>query len=152
MDGLFSGFSLEPNASQEGSVPQRSLKTPIGCVGPGGGRRVTLTLCPARPDHGIVFRRTDLGVDIPACPELAGDARQPVVLTRQGVSVVGVEHVLAALSGRGITNAVVELNGAEVPMLNDAVSDFMFLIECAGSIGQDPPAAMTEALRAASTT
>ena len=151
MNGSAQEFSLETNPSQESGVPQCSLKTPIGCVGRGsnGKRRVAMTLCPALPDSGIVFRRTDLGMDIPARLALANDAEPPVVFSRQDVPVIGVKHILMALADRGITNAVVELEGAEVPMVDGAASDFMFLIDCAGRIRQEPPIATTEIPHAA---
>ncbi len=137
MDSSVQDFSPQANACLEGGVPQRSLKRPIGCVGKGPGKRkVAMTLRPALPDSGIVFRRTDLGLDIPAWPALGHGAKPPVMATRQGAPVIGVEPVLAALAERGITNAVVELDGAEVPAVDGAASDFMFLIDCAGSITQ----------------
>lgn len=131
---------------------QQSLKSSIGCVGTGlhCGQRVSLTLRPAEAGHGIVFRRTDLGRDIPARFDRVVDTKLSTVLAdRQWASVrVGtVEHVLAALAGLGIDNALVELDGPEVPILDGSAAPFVFLIECAGIVTQAAPRRAIEILR-----
>lgn len=130
MDGM-------PQLSPPLDAPQSSLKTPIGCVGVGlhTGRRVSLTLRPAAPDQGVVFRRTDLGREIPARFDRVVDTRLSTVLGDEqwaSARVGTVEHVLAALAGMGVDNAVVELDGPEVPILDGSAAPFVFLIECAG--------------------
>lgn len=142
MNGSMQDFSGRTTAGAEAGVSQRSLRASIGCVGPGRQRKVALTLRPACPDHGIIFRRCDLGIDIPVDHVHSDDTGQATVLTRRGASIVGVEHVLAALGSRGITNALVEVDGPEVPMLGGATMDFIFLIDCAGLIEQGPAATM----------
>ena len=131
---------------------QQSLKAPIGCVGTAlhSGQRVSLTLRPAEPGHGIVFRRTDLGRDVPARFDHVVDTRLSTVLAdkRWASARVGtVEHVLAALAGLGIDNALVELDGPEVPILDGSAAPFVFLIECAGIAVQAAPRRTVEILR-----
>ena len=123
---------------------QQSLRTAIGCVGIGvhSGARVSLGLHPAPADHGIVFRRTDLGRDIPARYDHVVDARLATTLglpDDSSVRVGTVEHVLAALAGLGIDNALITLDGPEVPILDGSAAPFAFLIDCAGTAGLDAP-------------
>jgi UDP-3-O-[3-hydroxymyristoyl] N-acetylglucosamine deacetylase len=120
---------------------QQTLKAPIGCVGVGlhSGRRVSLNFRPAPADHGIVFRRTDLGVDIPARFSSVVDTRLATVLGHGDARVCTVEHVMAALSGCGIDNVVVELDGPEPPILDGSAAPYVFLLDCAGRVAQDAP-------------
>ena len=148
MDGMLHGSPIPDSFGNW----QQSLKSSIGCVGTGlhSGQRVSLTLLPAEPGHGIVFRRTDLGRDIPARFDLVVDTRLSTVLgdAHWASARVGtVEHVLAALVGRGIDNALVELDGPEVPILDGSAAPFLFLIECAGIVEQAAPRRAVEILR-----
>jgi len=128
---------------------QHSLKRPIHCRGVGvhSGARVRMRLVPAPADHGIRFRRTDLpkGPDgtaneIPASPEAVVDTTLCTVLGNQrGARVSTVEHVMAALSGLGVDNAVVEIDGPEVPILDGSAEPLVFLIDRAGRIAQGRP-------------
>jgi UDP-3-O-[3-hydroxymyristoyl] N-acetylglucosamine deacetylase len=124
-------------------VPQHTLKNDIHCTGVGlhGGQRVRMTLRPAAPDSGIVLRRVDVGGDaalIPALYDHVGDTRLCTVLAnRHGVKVGTVEHVMAALAGLGIDNAVIEVDGPELPIMDGSSAPFVFLIECAGIVEQD---------------
>jgi UDP-3-O-[3-hydroxymyristoyl] N-acetylglucosamine deacetylase len=116
---------------------QRTLKAPIGCVGVGlhTGRRVSLNLRPADPNQGIVFRRTDLGRDIPARFDRVVDTQLATVLGDEhwaSARVGTVEHLMAALSALGIDNVLVELDGPEVPVLDGSAAPFVFLLDCAG--------------------
>jgi len=119
-------------------IRQKTLKTSIGCTGVGlhSGARVALKLHPAAADTGIVFRRVDLvggGTEIPARWASVTDSRLCTVLADEhGVSVATVEHLMAAFYGMGIDNAVVEVNGPEVPAMDGSAWPFMFLMECAG--------------------
>lgn len=135
---------------------QRTLKSAIGCVGVGlhSGRRVSLTLLPADPGQGVVFRRTDLGIDIPARFDSVADTRLCTVLTvppgedgRPCARVGTVEHVMAALAACGIDNAVVAVDGPEVPALDGSAAPFVFLIDCAGVREQPVPVSVIEVLR-----
>ena len=127
-----------------GRIMQHTLKAPIDCVGIGlhSGVRVAMTLRPAGVGHGIVFRRRDLGVDIPARFDLVADTRLCTVLAHPAIAearIGTVEHVMAALAATGVTNAVVEVDGPELPILDGSAANFVFLIDCAGIIAQDQP-------------
>ncbi len=134
------------------SVPalwQRTLKAPIGCVGVGlhTGRRVSLNLRPADPGHGVVFRRTDLGRDIPARFDCVVDTQFATVLGDErwaSARVSTVEHLMAALSALGVDNVLVELDGPEVPVLDGSAAPFVFLLDCAGIIEQSLPRSYIE--------
>jgi UDP-3-O-[3-hydroxymyristoyl] N-acetylglucosamine deacetylase len=126
------------------SERQRTLKAPIGCVGIGvhTGQRVRLRLVPAPSGHGIVFRRTDLGVDIPARFDRVVDTRLCTVLgddSRPPARVGTVEHLMAALFGCGIDNVLVEVDGPELPILDGSANPYVFLIDCAGVAELDAP-------------
>jgi UDP-3-O-[3-hydroxymyristoyl] N-acetylglucosamine deacetylase len=131
---------------------RRTLKTAIGCVGVGlhSGRRVSLTLRPAAAGTGIVFRRTDLGIDIPARFDRVMDTRLCTALVAEDAPqarIGTVEHVMAALAGTGVTDAIVEVDAAEVPILDGSAAPFVFLIDCAGTISLGAAAPVIEVLR-----
>lgn len=160
MDGLAHSFPLHSTPAARGSlnyrtVEQRSVAHAIDCVGTGlhSGRKVTMRLLPAPVDSGIVFRRTDLAggpIDIPARFDHVIDTRLCTVLGASGrpdVRIGTVEHVMAALVGSGITNAVIEVDGPELPILDGSAEPFAFLIACAGILEQPAPAPVIEVLR-----
>src|SRR5712671_4995505 len=122
------------------TASQQTLKTLIGCRGVGlhSGRKVRMTLRPAPPDTGIVFRRTDAGAEIQASWVNTIAAPLCTVLSNgEGITIGTVEHLLAALAGGEIDNAIVELDGSEVPIMDGSAAPFLFLIECAGIVEQD---------------
>ena len=119
---------------------QQTLKSAIGCRGIGlhSGQKVAMTLRPAAPDTGIVFRRTDAGAEIRASWQNAVESPLCTALSNgEGIRVGTVEHLLAAFAGAEIDNAVVEIDGSEVPIMDGSAAPFMFLIECAGIAEQD---------------
>ena len=135
-----------------GRACQHTLRNPISCAGVGlhTGRQVTLSLHPADADSGIVFRRTDLGIDIPARFDHVVDTRFSTVLAPPGdpQSRLGtVEHVMAALAGCGIDNARVDVEGPEIPVLDGSAAPFVFLIDCAGRQPQASPRRTVEILK-----
>ena len=136
MDGL-----SEPPILDATAWCQQTLKAPIGCVGVGlhQGHRASLTFRPAPVDHGIVFRRTDIGVDIPARFDRVVDTRLATVIADDDARIGTIEHVMAALAGCGIDNAVVEIDGPEPPILDGSASPFVFLLGCAGVVAQEAP-------------
>jgi UDP-3-O-[3-hydroxymyristoyl] N-acetylglucosamine deacetylase len=147
MDGMVE--SLAPMAA---IGCQRTLKAAISCVGTGlhTGRRVALSLQPAAPGTGIVFRRTDIGLDIPARFDRVVDTRLCTMLgAGQGdAGCVGtVEHLMAAFAGAGVDNAVAVVDGPELPVLDGSAAPFLFLIDCAGVIDQAAPRQVIEILR-----
>ena len=162
MDGFSSHISLLADdlaadhvARQlQGRQPgaQRTLKAAIGCVGIGvhSGRRVHITLHPAPAGSGIAFRRSDLGITIPARFDHVVDTRLCTVLglpDQPAIRIGTVEHVMAALAGCGITNALIEVDGPEAPILDGSAANLVFLIDCAGIADQDDAAPEIEVLR-----
>ena len=113
---------------------RRTLRREVGCTGIGlhSGKPVRLRLLPAPAEHGITFRRTDVGVDIPARLESLGEQDHATTLTRDGVSVGTVEHLLSALFGLGIDDAIVEVDGPEIPILDGSAAPFVILVHEAG--------------------
>lgn len=132
---------------------QQTLKDSIHCTGTGlhSGERVQLALVPARPDTGVVFRRTDVSGrmrDIPARYDMVADTRMcSTIANPDGVSVATIEHLMAALAGCDIDNVIVELSGPEVPAMDGSAEPFVFLIECAGVAIQDAPRRAVRVLR-----
>ena len=124
-------------------IRQRTLKNVIRATGVGlhTGEKVYLTLRPAAPDTGIVFRRVDLpdAVEIPACPENVGDTRLSTTLVKGDVRISTVEHLLSAFAGLGIDNAYVDVSAAEVPIMDGSAGPFVFLIQSAGVEEQNRP-------------
>lgn len=127
---------------------QCTLKSAISCRGIGlhSGVRIGLTLHPAPVGHGLVFRRRDLGIDIPARFDLVGDTRLCTALVCGPARIGTVEHVLAALAGAGIDNALIEVDGAEIPIQDGSADDFLFLIDSAGIVEQEAPRGAIEIL------
>ena len=118
---------------------QHTLARPMGCSGIGlhSGTPIILNLLPAPANHGIVFRRTDIqngqNPNIRAKWDNVVNTTLCTVLgNNDGVTVKTVEHLMAALAGCGIDNAIIELDGEEVPIMDGSSEPFVFLIECAG--------------------
>jgi UDP-3-O-[3-hydroxymyristoyl] N-acetylglucosamine deacetylase len=155
MDGMqqsLSRASVAAGTTSSKVACQSTLKTSIDCVGIGlhSGRRVQMALRPAAANHGIVFRRTDLGRDIPARFDLVADTRLATVLgdpADPSVRVGTVEHLMAALSGCGIDNVLIEVDGPEVPVLDGSAAHLVFLIDCAGIETQEAPRRTIEVRR-----
>jgi len=122
---------------------QRTLKNTIRATGVGlhTGEKVYLTMRPAAPDTGIVFRRVDLDEPalIEAKPENVGDTRLSTTLEKDGVKVSTVEHLLSALAGLGIDNAFIDLSAPEVPIMDGSAGPFVFLVQSAGIEEQNAP-------------
>ena len=117
-------------------IKQQTLKNAIRATGVGlhTGQKVYLTLLPAPVNSGIVFRRVDLDpvVEIAARAENVGDTRLSSSLAKGDVRVATVEHLLSAMAGLGIDNAVVEVSAPEVPIMDGSAGPFVFLIQSAG--------------------
>ncbi|MBU0752547.1 MAG: UDP-3-O-acyl-N-acetylglucosamine deacetylase [Gammaproteobacteria bacterium] len=122
---------------------QRTLKSLITATGVGlhSGAKVRLTLRPAQPDTGIVFRRIDLEppVDLRADPFGIGDTRMASVLEKDGVRLGTVEHLMSALAGLGIDNLYVDVDAAELPIMDGSAGPFVFLLQSAGITEQNAP-------------
>ncbi|WP_136248564.1 UDP-3-O-acyl-N-acetylglucosamine deacetylase [Halomonas borealis] len=117
-------------------IRQRTLKNVIRATGVGlhSGKKVYLTLRPAPVDTGIVFVRTDLDpeVQIPASADSVTDTTLCTALSKDGVKVATVEHLMSALAGLGIDNAYVDVSAPEVPIMDGSAGPFVFLIQSAG--------------------
>jgi UDP-3-O-[3-hydroxymyristoyl] N-acetylglucosamine deacetylase len=124
-------------------LAQRTLKTLTRAVGVGlhSGQRVELTLRPAAPDTGIVFRRVDLPepVDIPVRAESVTDTRLASTISVGQAKVFTVEHLMSACAGLGIDNLYVDITAEEVPILDGSASSFVFLLQNAGIVEQNAP-------------
>jgi len=124
-------------------IRQRTLNNTIRATGVGlhTGEKVYLTLKPAAIDTGIVFRRTDLDpvVEIEAKAMNVGDTTLSTSLVNGDVRVSTVEHLLSAMAGLGIDNAIIDVTAPEVPIMDGSAGPFVFLIQSAGIIEQDAP-------------
>ncbi|MCU0240811.1 MAG: UDP-3-O-acyl-N-acetylglucosamine deacetylase [Vicinamibacteria bacterium] len=113
---------------------RRTLKRSVSCTGIGlhTGKAVQLVLRPAPPETGIRFIRTDVGVEIPASLEHIERTDYATTLRVDGVGVNTVEHLLSALWSLGVDDAIVEVDGPEVPILDGSAAPFVILIHEAG--------------------
>lgn len=124
-------------------LQQRTLKTLTRAVGVGlhSGQRVEITLRPAQPDTGIVFRRVDLPlpVDIPVSALAVTDTRMASTISNGGAKVHTVEHLMSACAGLGVDNLYVDITAEEVPILDGSAASFVFLLQSAGIELQNAP-------------
>ncbi len=125
-------------------IKQRTLKSVIRATGVGlhTGEKVYITLRPAPVDTGIIFRRMDLSpsVSIKATAENVGDTRLSTTLVNSdGIRVSTVEHLLSAMAGLGVDNAYIDVNSAEIPIMDGSAGPFVFLLQSAGFEEQNAP-------------
>ena len=116
-------------------LKQRTLSSKIRASGVGlhTGKKISLTLKPAPSNSGIVFKRTDVeSAPIKASLENVFDTRLSTSLSNDEIKISTVEHLLSALAGIGIDNAIVELDGPEVPIMDGSARPFVFMIQSAG--------------------
>lgn len=116
-------------------LKQRTLSSRISASGVGlhTGKKISLTLNPAPVNSGIIFKRTDLeSAPIKASLENVFDTRLSTSLSNEQIKISTVEHLLSALAGIGIDNAMVELDGPEVPIMDGSARPFVFMIQSAG--------------------
>jgi UDP-3-O-[3-hydroxymyristoyl] N-acetylglucosamine deacetylase len=122
---------------------QRTLKSLVSAAGVGlhTGRKVRMSLRPAQPDTGIVFRRLDLpgAADLPARADQVGGTRLCSCLVSGTNSIYTIEHLMSALYGLGVDNAYVDLDGPEVPIMDGSAAPFALLIQQAGVEEQGAP-------------
>ena len=136
--------ALRNQRQVEAGICQTTLRNRIGCAGVGlhSGQQVRFTVFPAPADSGITFRRIDLleaglsgdqDISVPARFDNISSTQLGSTLTNAaGVSVATVEHLMSAFAGCGIDNARVDLDGAELPVLDGSAAPFVMLLECAG--------------------
>jgi UDP-3-O-[3-hydroxymyristoyl] N-acetylglucosamine deacetylase len=124
-------------------LAQRTLRSLTRAVGVGlhSGQRVELTLRPAPPDTGIVFRRIDLPqpVDIAVSATAVTDTRLASTISCGQARVFTVEHLMSACAGLGLDNLYIDITAEEVPILDGSAASFVFLLQSAGIALQDAP-------------
>lgn len=124
-------------------LKQRTIKYLIKTTGIGlhSGTKVELTLRPAAPGTGIVFRRVDMNppVDIPASAAAVGDTRMASTLVKDSARVSTVEHLMSACAGLGVDNLYIDVNAEEIPIMDGSASSFVFLLQQAGLEEQNAP-------------
>jgi UDP-3-O-[3-hydroxymyristoyl] N-acetylglucosamine deacetylase len=132
-------------------LAQRTLRSLTKAVGVGlhSGQRVELTLRPAAPDTGIVFRRVDLPepVDIKVSATAVTDTRMASTISVGQAKVFTVEHLMSACAGLGLDNLYIDITAEEVPILDGSASSFVFLLQSAGLVLQDAPKRFVRLLR-----
>jgi UDP-3-O-[3-hydroxymyristoyl] N-acetylglucosamine deacetylase len=142
-------------AYNRGMLQQRTLKSITRAVGVGlhSGQKVELTLRPAAPDTGIVFRRVDLPqpVDIPVNTGAVSDTRMASTISPGGdpggPKVQTIEHLMSACAGLGVDNMIVDITADEVPILDGSSASFVFLLQSAGIALQDAPKRFLKVLK-----
>ncbi|MCU0925428.1 MAG: UDP-3-O-acyl-N-acetylglucosamine deacetylase [Hydrogenophaga sp.] len=124
-------------------LAQRTLKSLTKAVGVGlhSGQRVELTLRPAAPDTGIVFRRVDLPepVEIAVRADSVSDTKLASTISNGGVKVHTIEHLMSAAAGLGLDNLYVDITAEEVPILDGSSASFVYLLQSAGIVTQKAP-------------
>lgn len=115
---------------------QRTVRNVIQAAGVGvhSGKKIHLTLRPAAPNTGIIFRRTDLAepIEIPALARYVTDTRMCTTIGKGNAHIGTIEHLLSALFGLGIDNVYIDVSGPEVPIMDGSAAPFVFLIQSAG--------------------
>ena len=123
--------------------PQQTIERPVSCSGIGvhSGRKTSITIRPAPENHGIRFRRIDLPgtSDIPALFSMVVDTSLATVVGSQGVIVSTIEHLMAAFTGLAIDNALVEIDGYEMPIMDGSAKEFAKILNQAGILLQQTP-------------
>jgi UDP-3-O-[3-hydroxymyristoyl] N-acetylglucosamine deacetylase len=137
-----------PSESEFPAIEQKTLTSTARCVGIGlhSGKTVEMAICPAEPGAGITIRRTDVvngGAHIPLNWRHIVDSRLATTVGNgYGITVSTVEHLMAALAGCEIDNAIVEVDGPELPIMDGSARPFVAMIEQAGTRVQDAPRRM----------
>jgi UDP-3-O-[3-hydroxymyristoyl] N-acetylglucosamine deacetylase len=132
-------------------LKQRTLKQLVRAVGIGlhSGTKVTLVLRPAAAETGIVFRRVDLDppVDIRLSPDAVVDTRMATTIGRDSVRIATIEHLMSALAGLGIDNCYIDVDAAEIPIMDGSAASFVFLLQSAGVEELNAPKRFVRVLR-----
>ena len=122
---------------------QKTIKTAVKCNGIGlhTGRKVNMTIKPAEVDEGIVFYRNDLSQNNEIRAELnnVSDTTLATTIGMNGTSVSTVEHLLSAFSGMGISNAIIEIDSFEIPVMDGSALPFVELLNKVGILVQNKP-------------
>jgi UDP-3-O-[3-hydroxymyristoyl] N-acetylglucosamine deacetylase len=120
---------------------QQTLKNSVKATGVAlhTGEKVNLTLHPAKVNEGIVFTRTDLPehISFRAHADGVGDTQMATSLCSDGYQLSTIEHLMSALSGLGVDNAFIEVDGGELPIMDGSAAPFVFLLQSAGVVPQN---------------
>jgi UDP-3-O-[3-hydroxymyristoyl] N-acetylglucosamine deacetylase len=149
----FEGQFCNMSDASTDTIMQKTLASAVDCSGVGlhTGRVIRMTLSPAAPNSGIVFKRTDIDSPqalIPATYDNVTETRLCTTVANEfGVSVATIEHLMAALAGFGIDNALITLDGPEVPIMDGSSISFVFLLECAGQLTQPATKSFIQVLK-----
>ncbi|MBF0412878.1 MAG: UDP-3-O-acyl-N-acetylglucosamine deacetylase [Desulfamplus sp.] len=123
--------------------PQQTIERAVSCAGIGvhSGKETSITIKPAPENHGIRFRRIDLPgtSDIPALFNMVVDTSLATVIGSQGAIVSTIEHLMASFTGLAIDNALVEINGYEMPIMDGSAREFAKILNQAGILQQKRP-------------
>ena len=130
-------------------TPRRTIAHPVAATGTAlhAGVAVTMALSPAPAGSGIVFRRSDLNLDIPARYDLVSETRLGTVIGQGSARVGVVEHLMAAAAGAEIDDLLVSLDGPEPPILDGDALSYLTLLESAGMAEQNQPRTAIKVLR-----
>ncbi|WP_419235339.1 UDP-3-O-acyl-N-acetylglucosamine deacetylase [Rickettsia endosymbiont of Nabis limbatus] len=126
-------------------MQQVTLSKPVSCYGIGvhSGKRTQLTIEPTEENTGIIFVRTDISSEnnyIEAKYFNVSDTLLSTTISNSNkIQVSTIEHIMAALWGCGIDNAIIKIDGPEVPIMDGSSKPFVFMIECAGKKLQNAP-------------
>ncbi len=124
--------------TKQTAIKQTTLGNKVSCSGIGlhSGSQVNMTIHPTKADTGIVFRRLDVPSDVALVParfDAVCETRLGTTIRNQhGIAVSTIEHLMAAIWGVGIDNAIIDLDGPEVPIMDGSSEPFVFMLECAG--------------------
>lgn len=131
------------------AAPRQTLRAPISAVGRGlhSGADVRMVLRPAPVNTGILFRRTDLGIDIPARFDNVTDTRLCTMISNGAARVGTIEHLMAALAASGIDDLIIEVDAPELPVFDGSAAPFLFLVESAGIVEHGGARPVLEILR-----
>jgi UDP-3-O-[3-hydroxymyristoyl] N-acetylglucosamine deacetylase len=120
------------------SNKQTTVSNKVFCAGVGlhSGKQINMSICPASANSGIVFKRMDVEGEksiIPAVFDAVCETRLGTTIRNaQGVKIATIEHLMAAIWGVGVDNALIEIDGAEIPIMDGSSEPFVFMLECAG--------------------
>jgi UDP-3-O-[3-hydroxymyristoyl] N-acetylglucosamine deacetylase/3-hydroxyacyl-[acyl-carrier-protein] dehydratase len=122
---------------------QQTLKRNFSFEGKGlhTGKYAKMTVCPAPENTGIVFIRTDIGPDarVTALAENVSNTTRSTTISQNGASVSTIEHILSALTGMGVDNAIIEIDNVEVPILDGSAKPYIDAIWAEGFMQQSEP-------------
>ena len=129
--------------------PRRTIAHPVTVSGTAlhAGVPVTMTLSPGKSGSGVVFRRADLGIEIPARYDQVSETRLGTVIGQGSAKVGVVEHLMAAAAGAEIDDLLVTLDGPEPPILDGDALSYLLLLESSGAAEQKQARTLLKVLK-----